>query len=231
MFNGAMKSIEQMLSPPFRMVLLKAIALTIALFVAVGVAIEAALSAFTISDYPFVDTAVAILAGLGVIVGFVFLIGPVTGLFAGLFLDQVAEEVEKVHYPQDRPGQELSLMDGLVVALKFTGVLILVNIVVLMLAWFPVVNVIAFLVGNGYLLGREYFEMVGMRHMPPDEARAFRREHSGRVFVAGVVLAALAMIPFANLLLPLFATAFMVHVFKLIQRDTDPAMVEVRRAS
>lgn len=232
MFTGAMKSIEQMLSPPFRMVLLKAVGLTIALFVAVGVGIEAILSAVTISSYPYVDPVIAVLAGLGVILGFVFLIGPVTGLFAGLFLDQIAEEVERVHYADDPPGTELSLVDGLFVALKFTGVLILVNLLILLVAWVPVVNVASFLVGNGYLLGREFFEMVGMRHMPPDDARAFRRRHAGRVFVAGVVLAAIAMVPFANLLLPLFATAFMVHVFKLISHETaDPAMIEVRRAS
>jgi len=230
MFNAAMKSIEQMLSPPFRMVLVKAVGLTIGLFVAIGFILEAILSAVTISSYPYVDTAIAVLAGLGVILGFVFLIGPVTGLFAGLFLDQVAEEVEKTHYPADRPGQELSILDSMSVALKFTGILILVNLLILMVAWIPGFNVLAFLTGNGYLLGREYFEMVGMRHMSRDDARALRREYSGRVFVAGVVLASLAMVPFANLLLPLFATAFMVHVFKTVQRDTDTALIEVRRA-
>lgn len=230
MFNAAMKSIEQMLSPPFRMVLLKAIGLTIGLFVAVGFIIEAILSAVTISSYPYVDTMIAVLAGLGVILGFVFLIGPVTGLFAGVFLDEVAEEVEKVHYPNDRPGQDLSIVDSMGVALKFTGILILVNILILMVAWIPGINVLAFLTGNGYLLGREYFEMVGMRHMSRDDARALRREYSTRVFFAGVVLASIAMVPFANLLVPLFATAFMVHVFKTVQREIDPAMIEVRRA-
>ena len=230
MFTAAMKSIEQMLSPPFRMVLLKALGLTLGLFVAIGFGMQAILQAVTISDYPYVDTAIAVLAGLGVILGLVFLIGPVTGLFAGLFLDQVAEEVEKEHYPLDRPGEELSIMDSMGVALKFTGVLILVNLLILMVAWVPGLNILAFLTGNGYLLGREYFEMVGMRHMSRDDARALRRDYAARVFFAGVVLAALAMVPFANLLVPLFATAFMVHVFKSVQRETDPALIEVRRA-
>ena len=93
MFAAAMKSIEQMLSPPFRMVLVKAVGLTLGLFVAVGFVIQAILSAMTISDYPYVDTVIAVLAGLGVILGLVFLIGPVTCLFAGLFLGQVAVRV------------------------------------------------------------------------------------------------------------------------------------------
>lgn len=226
-----MKSVEQLLSPPFRMVLVKALGLTLGLFVAVGIGLQAILSAVTISDYPYVDTVIAVLAGLGVILGLVFLIGPVTGLFAGLFLDQVAEEVEKVHYPQDPPGEELPIIASLGVALKFTLILVLVNLLVLMVAWVPGLNVIAFLSGNGYLLGREYFEMIGMRHMPIEDARALRRDNAGRVFVAGLVLAALAMVPFANLLVPLFATAFMVHVFKSVSRRDEGVMIEVRRSN
>lgn len=216
MISGALKAMEQMLSPPFRIVLLKSVGLTIGLFVAVGVALQAFLASVTISTWPYVDQALAVLAGLGVILGFVFLVGPVTALFAGIFLDEVAEHVEKAHYPYDRPGTELPVMTAMGVALKFFGILILVNIAILMVAWVPGLNIVAYLSGNGYLLGREFFEMIGMRHMSPEDARALRKANASRVFFAGVLIAALAMIPFANLLVPLFATAFMVHVFKRV---------------
>ncbi len=226
MITSAFKAIDQMFSPPFRIVLLKALGLTLGLFVAVGVGLQAILAHFTISDLPYVDTIIAVLAGLGVIIGLVFLISPITGLFAGIFLDQVAEAVEERHYPDDTPGTELPITQSMGVALKFTAILILVNILVLLVAWVPGLNIIAFLFGNGYLLGREYFEMVGMRHMPPDDAKALRRENSSKVLMAGLMLAGLAMIPFANLLLPLFATAFMVHVFKSTYAANTRRMIE-----
>ena len=226
MFTSAFKAIDQMLSPPFRVVLLKSIGLTIGLFVVVGIALQAALASITISTYPYIDQVLAVVAGLGVIIGFVFLMGPVTALFAGIFLDEIAEQVEKVHYPDERPGTEMPILASMVVALKFFGILILVNIAILMVAWIPGLNLIAYLSGNGYLLGREFFEMVGMRHMSQDEARALRRENATRVFFSGVLIAALAMIPFANLLVPLFATAFMVHVFKRVHRASNQNFVE-----
>ena len=43
--------------------------------------------------------------------------------------------------------------------------MLLVNIVALFLLLIPGVNLIAFYLGNGYLLGREYFELAAMRHL------------------------------------------------------------------
>lgn len=226
MFTSAFKAIDQMLSPPFRVVLFKSLGLTIGLFLGIGLALQEFLSSVTISTYPYIDQVLAVVAGLGVILGFVFLMGPVTALFAGIFLDEIAEQVEKVHYPEDRPGTALPMLDSMILALKFFGILILVNIAILMVAWIPGVNLIAYLSGNGYLLGREFFEMVAMRHMSQDDARALRQENGTRVFFSGVLIAALAMIPFANLLVPLFATAFMVHVFKRVQRSSDQTLFQ-----
>lgn len=227
MVSAAFRAVEQMFSPPFRIVLLKALGLTVLLFVVIGAAIQAVLAQFTISDLPYVDAMLAVIAGLGVIIGLVFLIGPITGLFAGVFLDEVAEAVEDKYYPSDPPGREMPILSSMGVALKFTTVLILVNIFVLLVSWVPVVNIVAFILGNGYLLGREYFEMVGMRHMPPEDAKALRKENASRVLMAGMFLAALVMVPFANLLVPLFATAFMVHIFKTIHAPAGGRLIEV----
>ena len=107
--------------------------------------------------------------------------------------------------------------DGLCwLRLKFTFVIVLVNLFVLIIALLPGINIAVFLAGNGYLLGREYFEMVGMRFLTPKEVKALRKRNAGKVFTAGLFIALLAAIPFVNLLVPLFATAFMVHVYKQV---------------
>ena len=69
---------------------------------------------------------------------------------------------------------------------------------------------------NAYLLGREYFELVALRHVDGLTAKRLRLRYSGRIFVAGLVIAAFVAIPIINLLAPLFATAFMVHLYKSI---------------
>ena len=71
-------------------------------------------------------------------------------------------------------------------------------------------------------MGREYFELVALRHMRLEDAQVLRRENRGLVWISGGMFTVFLMIPFVNLLVPLFATAFMVHIFKgLDVRDAD----------
>jgi CysZ protein len=89
-----------------------------------------------------------------------------------------------------------------------------VNIVALLLLLIPGINVIAFYLGNGYLLGREYFELAAMRHLPLEDAKRLRKANVGYVWMCGLIIAGLASVPILNLITPIFATAFMVHIYK-----------------
>jgi CysZ protein len=93
-------------------------------------------------------------------------------------------------------------------------------LIALILLILPGVNVAIFFVANGYLLGREYFELAAMRFRSIDEARALRRANAMRVFLAGLVIAAIVIIPILNLITPVFATAFMVRMHKKISRES-----------
>ncbi|HZJ11681.1 MAG TPA: EI24 domain-containing protein, partial [Methyloceanibacter sp.] len=103
-------------------------------------------------------------------------------------------------------------------ALKFFIVVLLVNIVALFLLLVPGVNLIAFYLGNGYLLGREYFELAAMRHLAPAEAKKLRKANRLTVLLCGLVIAGLASVPILNFVTPLFATAFMVRIYKGLAR-------------
>lgn len=220
MLAAATKALDQILTPPFRSVLLRSLGITLLLLIVIWFGIEGLIGLFVL-PWPWLETAVSILAGLGVMVGLAFLIGPITSAVAGLFLDEVAGHVERTYYPGERPGRELPLAISLVLSAKFAALVAAVNLVALFLLLLPGINLVAFLAANGYLLGREYFELAAMRHMPVDEARALRRTHGGRVFFAGLLIAGFMAVPLVNLLTPLFATAFMVHVFKNVQRRAN----------
>ncbi|CAN7417247.1 sulfate transporter family protein [Rhizobium rhizogenes] len=159
-----------------------------------------------------------ILAGLGLALALALLISPVTALIAGLFLDDVADVVEKRDYPADPPGKALPFGPAMKSSLKFLGVVIVGNLIALLLLFIPGVNLVAFFLVNGYLLGREFFEFAAMRFRSPEEARQFRIKHAFTVFLAGLVIAAFLAIPIVNLLTPLFAAGMMVHLYKLISR-------------
>jgi CysZ protein len=163
-----------------------------------------------------------IAAGIGLALGLALLLSPVTALIAGLFLDDVAEVIEKRDYPKDASGKAMPLGPAMTSSLKFLGVVIIGNIIALFLLFIPGVNLVAFFLVNGYLLGREFFEFAAMRFRSPPEARLFRTKHGSTVFLGGLVIALFLAIPIVNLLTPLFAAGMMVHLHKLVSaRDPD----------
>ncbi|WP_192253514.1 sulfate transporter family protein [Mesorhizobium silamurunense] len=222
--DAARAAASQLFSPEFRSVFVKTLGLTVLALVALWFGIESLLEWLA---WPWLQTFVpglpswagwlsAIIAGIVLAVGMAFLVAPVTAIIAGLFLDDVAEVVERTDYPNDPPGRALPALQSLVLAIKFFGVVILGNVVALLLLLVPGINIAAFFIVNGYLLGREFFEFAAMRFRPEAGAKALRRKYAGTVFLAGLVIAAFLAVPLLNLLTPLFAAAMMVHLHKAI---------------
>jgi CysZ protein len=159
-----------------------------------------------------------IFASIGLALALALLLSSVTAIIAGLFLDDVAEVIETRDYPADRPGTAMPIGAAILSSLKFFGIVLVGNIIALMLLLVPGINIVAFFLVNGYLLGREFFEFAAMRFRSPDEARLFRSRHSGTVFAAGLVISAFLAIPIVNLLTPLFAAGLMVHLHKMLSK-------------
>lgn len=230
-FDAARLSFANLFAPETRSVFWKVLGLTLLALVGLWLALR---ELFIYLALPWFDAlvpgtagwegwlmfVVGIFASLGLALALALLMAPVTALIAGFFLDDVAEVVEKRDYPSEPPGRPLPLGEAIAGTIKFLGVIIAGNIVALFLLLIPGINLIAFFLVNGYLLGREFFEFAAMRYRPPAEARLFRAKHAGTVFLGGLVLAAFLAVPILNLLTPLFAAGMMVHLHrKLSQRD------------
>jgi CysZ protein len=234
--ESARAAASHLFRPEFRTVLWKSLGLTILLLIGVWFGLR---ELFEILAWPFFDHMMpdlpswtgwigfvaGVLASLGLALGLALLIAPITAIVAGLFLDDVAELVEKEDYPLDPKGRPLPAFRSFILSIKFMGVVIAGNIVALLMLLIPGVNIIAFFVVNGYLLGREFFEFAAMRFRPEIEAKALRSKHSTTVFLAGLIVAAFMAIPVLNLLTPLFAAAMMVHLHKAVTRSEPPAAV------
>jgi CysZ protein len=218
MFKAALTAVSDIFSPPFRAVLWKSLALTLALLVALGYGAQWGIAAIPDMEWAWANTTVDLLAQFILVIVLIVMLMPVASLFAGLFLEEIAGAVEDKNYPADPPGKDQPFWQGLWLALKFTAVLVVLNLLALPLYFIPIVGVAVFWLLNGYLLSREYFELVALRHLGPKEAASLRRTHRLPLLTAGFLVAALASVPLLNLFVPLFATAFMVHVYKRITR-------------
>ncbi|TPI71351.1 sulfate transporter family protein [Mesorhizobium sp. B3-1-3] len=222
--DAARAAASRLFSPEFRSVFLKTLGLTLLALVALWLGLDSLLEWLAwpwlqalLPDLPsWAGWLGGIIAGIVLAVGLALLVAPVTAIVAGLFLDDVAEVVERTDYPNDPPGRPVPALHSLVLAIKFFGVVVLGNIVALLLLLVPGINIAAFFIVNGYLLGREFFEFAAMRFRPEPEAKALRRKYAGTVFLAGLVIALFLAVPLLNLLTPLFAAAMMVHLHKAV---------------
>lgn len=141
-----------------------------------------------------------------------FLMIPVAAAFVNLFLDRIADAVERKHYPElaDTPGA--GILASALSALRFTAVVVAVNIagLVVYLLSGPLAPFV-FVAVNGYLLGREYFQLVAERHMQPREAEALRRRHWLRAWIAGTLMTVPLTVPVLNLIVPVLGVATFTH--------------------
>ena len=232
--DAARLSLANLFAPETRGVFWKVMGLTVLALVLLWIALRETFVAFALpwlqgfwspglSDWAgWLAVVAGPAASIGLALALALLLAPVTALIAGFFLDDVAEVIEKRDYPHDAPGNALPLGQAIAGSVKFLGVVILGNLVALALLLVPGVNLVAFFLVNGYLLGREFFEFAAMRHRSPAQARLFRAKHASSVLIAGLLVAAFLAVPVVNLLTPLFAAGLMVHLHKALSRK-DPA--------
>lgn len=224
---SARRSLAHLLSPEARGVLYKVLGLSLAVLALLWLALRA----FTLSVvFPWIEgfspdlpgwaawfpTLASLAASLGIAFGLVFLMAPVSALIAGLFLDDVAEVIERRDYPADPPGRAMDLWPALVIGLRALATVLLLNLLALPLLFVPGVNIAAFFLLNGYLLGREFFDFAAMRFRPAEEAAALRNRNTGTILLGGLLIAGWLSIPLVNLTTPLFAAGLMVHLHKAV---------------
>ena len=229
MLAAAVTALSDILSGPLRAILWRSIGLALVLVAVLAVALQRLLSWLAGSGEAWLEAMLgpgfhtpltilawilSIAAGLGVVVGAVFLMPAITALVASVFVDDVAEIVERTHYPHQPPGAPLPVGLALREGAKTAGLTLLVYLIALPFVLFAGAGFVAFFVATAWLLGREYFELAAMRFRPPAEAKAMRKRHALTVFIAGLVIAAFVSIPIVNLATPLFGMAFMVHMHK-----------------
>jgi CysZ protein len=147
---------------------------------------------------------------------------------ASLFVDDVADIVEREHYPAERPGVALPFSQAIYEGVKTALLTILVYLIALPLVLFAGAGFLVFFLATAWLLGREYFELAAMRFRSPEEAKAMRRDNAATIFTAGLFIAAFVSIPIVNLATPIFAMAFMVHMHKRLS-GPRPELIEPAR--
>ncbi len=163
--------------------------------------------------------------GLSLLVVSSILFPGVATIIVGFFLEEVVTAVEAKHYPNEPQPRAQPVGEVIASTAKFALAVVILNLLCLplylILMFVPPFNLVLYYLLNGYLVSREYFELVALRQMDPMAARAMRQRSRGKVLLAGILLTFLLTIPIINFLTPVIATAFMVHVFHGLPRRQE----------
>ena len=142
-----------------------------------------------------------------------FLFVPLATAIATLFVDRVAEAVERRHYRDLPPGAPASLAaqawDGLALGLLVLAMQVLALVVSVLLpglglalGWFVA----------AWAIGRGLFMAVALRRCDRATALALYARRRWAVLVQGGLVAAAGLVPGLNLVAPVLGLAAMVHV-------------------
>ena len=143
----------------------------------------------------------------------------------GLFLEQAVRTVEAQHYPALPPIAERPFVESLLTAVKFLVILVAFNLALLFFIFTGPVYLILYYLVNGYLISREFFELVAIRRIDIGSTSALRKQFQAPLLIMGTIFAFLMTIPIVNLLTPIIATATMVHLFEKWRAHDDGALV------
>jgi CysZ protein len=219
MIDAAVAALKQIFTPPFRSVLYKSLGLTILLLGLIWAGLHKLALGVVAVDHPWLHWMLTLALNGGLVILLAFLIGPVSLIVAGFFLDDLADIVEAEIYPPGVAGRAITIQQSLYLTLRFALVSAGANLVALMLLLVPGVNAVAFFLANGYLFGREYFALAATRFRSLAESDALRRRNGLQLFLAGLLIAGFVATPGLNLLTPLFGVAFMVRVHKRLSPE------------
>lgn len=219
MFDDAIDALRQIMTPPFRSVLIKSLGMTLLLLALAWAGLDRLALSLVMVDHPWLKTALTYGTGAGLFILLAFFVAPVSVLVSGLFLDDLADHVEADLYTQGARGRAIPAAQAILMGLRFAGVSALVNFFALLLLFVPGLNAAAFLIANAYLFGREYFLFAATRFRSLGEATMLRRRYAPQLFVAGLFIAIFVMTPGLNVLTPLFGVAFMTRVHRRLAPD------------
>ena len=207
MLTSFFKATGQIPEPAFQRVMWRSLGWSLILFIAllmIGWWVIVSTQMFGIG---WLEWVADVLGWIAVMIAAMLLFPGAVVIVISFMLEDIAEAGEAKHYPDLPAPRDAGISEAVWTALRFAAIALVLNIVLLPLYFIPVLNVFVFAAVNGYLLGREYFELVACRRLDPERVEAMRRRYRGRIWMGGIVITGLLSIPVVNWFLPVVAAA------------------------
>jgi len=224
MFASAVKAAAMLVDRDFLGMVWRSLLLTALLFVLLFAGIEYGLAHLPPLGSVWVNRFLELATPFILILAIFFLGAPVAAIFASIYLDRIAAKVDARFFPKDPRAPGTPLTTGFSEALRLIGLALLINVALLPVdVGVPGLAEIATILANGWLLGREFFDLAALRHLSRADTVALRSRHATRIYAAGLLISVLTVIPVIDLIAPFFGSALMAHLFKRLSHEERKA--------
>jgi CysZ protein len=211
-------ALSDSLAPAGRRALLLSLGGALLLLVGLWLGASALLAVIHVSRFHWLDTVVDVVGSLAALFIAWLLFPAMSMLVLGLFIEPVVAAIERTHYPGLPPVRRIGIGEAITSGVRLALLALVLNLLMLPLYLFPVVNVAIYYGLNGYLVGRAYFETIALRRMERRNVRSMWHGSRGQLSIAGAIIAVLLSLPLINLVAPLIGAAFMLHLFEALRR-------------
>lgn len=223
MFSAFALSLGQLGDRAILVVLAKSLALTLAIFVALGASVWWGTQAL-LAEWRYGGALASVVTLLLSVLALWLLFRAVAILVIGILADDVVAAVEAKHYPGAKltaralPLHRSAAM-GLRSAARFVGVNLLLLPLYIVLLVTGIGTAAMFFAANAWLLGRDLGDMVAVRHMDTAAMRDWRRTNAAPRFLLGLAGTGLFVVPLLNVLAPVIGAAMATHMFHRQRSD------------
>ena len=138
------KSTSQLLDPSFRSVVVRAMALSVFVFICLTGAVWFVITETSIFSFWLFEMIADSLGGIAIVVITWLLFPAVASFFVTLFLEDIVDAVENRHYPDYPPAQPVKLSKSMTISLRFTAITIVLNLLALPFYFFTIWFMIVF---------------------------------------------------------------------------------------
>ena len=218
MFKIIRTSALDLLDPNMRIVFLKTVSISIIAVLSVAMIIWGLFNSVQIFELNFLNKLISWAVGIILFITASAILGPLIAVLGSIYSEEIAHHVEKKHYP-NRMGHRLV---GVAESIKASGHLLLKSLTVNILltpiyivgGFVPIISVLIFFGVNGYLLGREFFEIVASRHIGRGDRVLFWKANRGGSIFIGVIIVCLSTVPLLNLVSAMLGVIISTHFFQ-----------------
>jgi len=152
-----------------------------------------------------------------------YVMSPVAVAIIGVLLERIVDAVEARHYPHQPAVRHRSIARMIGYNARFLMLMLGVSLAALVVSFFSgVLAPLIFVAANGYLIGREYFEMVALRRLDDTAAAQMMRQNLPLIWLTGAAVALMLSVPFVNLVAPLVGVAALTHLYYRLVVSAQP---------